>query len=75
MFKAVVYIVVQIYVAPKAILTSTIIPQNMTKFAMGQVFDQPGLNVSITAWQLRCDIFFCIFCEAGVHLESRDPQV
>ena len=24
---------------------------------MDQVFDQPGLNVSIIVWQLRCDKF------------------
>ena len=57
-------------VARNAFRTSTIKPQYMTKLAMGQVCDQPGLNVSITVWQLRCDIFFCILCETGVHHEA-----
>ena len=43
-----VVILVQTNVAPNAFRTSTIIPQYMTKFAMDQVDDQPGLNVSIT---------------------------
>ena len=29
----------------------------MTKFTMDQVGDQPGLDVSITVRQLRCDKF------------------
>ena len=33
---------------PSAFRTSTIIPQYMTKFAMDQVGDKPGLKVSIT---------------------------
>ena len=52
-----IYIVVETNVSPNAIRTSTIIPQYMTKLAMDQVCDQPGLNVSITAWQLPCDKF------------------
>ena len=48
---------VQTNVAPSAFRTSTIIPQYVTKFAMDQVCDQPGLNVTTTVWQLRCDKF------------------
>ena len=44
----VIYILVQTNVAPNAFRTSTIKPQCITKFAMDQVFDQPGRNVSIT---------------------------
>ena len=45
----------QTNVAPNAFRTSTITPQYMTKFAMDQLCVQPGLNVSITVWQLPCD--------------------
>ena len=48
MFSTVAYIVVQTDAAPNAIRTSTVISQYMTKFDMDQVFDKPGLNVSIT---------------------------
>ena len=44
-------------VALNAARTSTIISQYMTKFAMDQVFDQPGVSVSMAVWQLRCDKF------------------
>ena len=39
----VVHIVVQTNVAPNAFRTCTIIPLYMTKFAVDQVSDQPGL--------------------------------
>ena len=55
MLSAVVYIFVQTNVAFYALSTSAIIPQHKTKFAMDQVCDRPGLFVSITVWQLRCD--------------------
>ena len=57
MSSAVVFIVVQTNVAPYAFRTSTIIPQYMTKFAMDQVCDQPGLTVPTTVWQLPRDKF------------------
>ena len=57
MLSTVVYIVVQTRVAPNAFRTSTITPQYMTKLAMDQVCDKPGLNVPITVWQPRCDKF------------------
>ena len=57
MFSTVECIVVHRNVAPNAFRTSTIIPQYITKFAMDQLCDQPGLNVSITVRQLRCDKF------------------
>ena len=57
-FSTVVWIVVQTNVAPNAPRTSNIIPQFITKFAMDQVCDQPGLNVSIAVCQLRRDKFF-----------------
>ena len=56
-FSTVVYIVVQTNGTPFAFRTSSTIPQYMTKFAMGQVCDQPGLNFSITVRQLPCDKF------------------
>ena len=43
-----VNLAVQTNVAPNASRTSTIIPQYMTKSAMDQVCDQPGLSASIT---------------------------
>ena len=46
-----VYIAVQTNVAPYALRTSTIISKYMAAFAI----DQLALNVSITAWHLRCD--------------------
>ena len=58
MFSEVAYIVVQTNVALNSFRTFTIIPQYMTKFAMDQICDLPGLNVSITVWQLQLDIFF-----------------
>ena len=57
MFLSVVNIAVQRNVAFNDHLASTTIPQYMTKFAIDQVFDQPGLNVSITVWHLQCDEF------------------
>ena len=56
-FSSLVYIVVQTNIAPNAFRTSTTIPQNITLFAMDQVCDQPGLDVSITVRQIRCDKF------------------
>ena len=50
-------IVVQTNVTPNAFRTSTITPRYMTKFDIDQVCDQPGLNVSVTVWQLRYDKF------------------
>ena len=47
--STVVYIAVQKNVATNAYRTSSLIPQYMTKLAMVQVGDQPGLNVSRTA--------------------------
>ena len=58
MFSAVVYVVVQTNVAPNAFRPSIIIPQYMSKLAMDQVCDQPGLNASIAVRKLLCDKFF-----------------
>ena len=74
MLSTVVYNLAQKNVAPIAFRTSNIITQYMTKFAMDQVCVQPGLNVSITVWQLPSDKFF-IPRETGVNHEAGDPQV
>ena len=56
-FSTIVYISVQTNDAHNGFRTSTITAQYVTTLAMSRVSDQPVLNVSITVWDLRCDMF------------------
>ena len=65
----------QTNVALNALRTPTIIPQYMTKFAMEKVCDLPGVNVSITVWQVRCDGFVVFSARQVCIISLRSPGV